>query len=345
MISQGRQIEYEDSSITRYIATGMESARTNQSPDATPVHLEGLGKEYGHFTALKSLDLTVPEGTSLGFLGPNGAGKSTTIKIMTNLIRPSRGRATLFGIDVRREPTRALARIGAVIETPEFYGYLSPLETLAYAGRLRGMRADDIERRSEAVLKEVKMKEWADHRIQEFSKGMKQRLAIAQALLHEPELLILDEPTSGLDPRGMAETRDVIKSLKGQGRTIFMSSHLLGEVQEVCDEVALLNHGELLIHGSMRDLSRGADTSTFQTTFLRPPKPQDLEILASVPGVDGIKDMGDSTVDLRISGGQEAQARVLEAMVFRGLKVTTYRPLGSPLEQLYLDRIKESDRL
>ncbi len=323
----------------------MQSSNAGSVARELPVQLKGLGKEYGHFTALKSLDLTVPEGTSLGFLGPNGAGKSTTIKIMTNLIRPSRGHATLFGIDVRQEPTRALARIGAVIETPEFYGYLSPLETLAYAGRLRGMSSKEIESRSEEVLKGVKMSDWADHRIQEFSKGMKQRLAIAQALLNEPALLILDEPTSGLDPRGMAEVRDVIQSLKGEGRTIFMSSHLLGEVQEVCDDVALLNHGELLIHGSVRDLSRGSDTSTFQTSFLRPPTPQDLEALASVPGVVEIKNKGDSTIDLRISGGEEGQARVLEAMVSRGLKVITYRPLGSSLEQLYLDRIQESDRL
>src|SRR5439155_744721 len=217
----------------------MEASRTESVPRELPVHLEGLGKEYGHFTALKSLDLTVPEGT----------------------------------------------------------------------------------------------------------KGMKQRLAIAQARLHEPELLILDEPTSGLDPRGMAEVRDVIKSLTGEGRTIFMSSHLLGEVQEVCDDVALLNHGELLVHGSVRDLSRGADTSTFQTTFLRPPTSQDLEALASVPGVVEVKDSGDSSVDLRISGGEEGQARGLEGMVSRGLKVITYRPLGSSLEQLYLDRIQESDRL
>jgi ABC-2 type transport system ATP-binding protein len=323
----------------------MQSSSAKSSAREFPVHLEGLGKEYGHFTALKALDLTVPKGTSLGFLGPNGAGKSTTIKIMTNLIRPSRGRAALFGIDVRQEPTRALARIGAVIETPEFYGYLSPLETLAYAGRLRGMSPKEIKSRSEAVLKLVKLNDWADHRIQEFSKGMKQRLAIAQALLNEPELLILDEPTTGLDPRGMSEVREVIKSLKGEGRTIFMSSHLLGEVQEVCDDVALLNHGELLVHGSVRDLSRGADTSTFQTGFLRPPTPQELEALAVVPGIVEIKPSGDSTIDLRISGGEEGQARVLEAMVSRGLKVITYRPLGSSLEQLYLDRIQESDRL
>src|SRR3989475_10056 len=229
----------------------MESSRTKSVTGEFPVHLEGLGKEYGHFTALKSLDLTVPAGTSLGFLGPNGAGKSTTIKIMTNLIRPSRGRATLFGIDVRQEPTRALARIGTVIETPEFYGYLSPLETLAYAGRLRGMSSKEIAQRSEAVLKEVKLSDWADHRIQEFSKGTKQRIAT----------------------------------------------------------------------------------------------PQELEALAAVPGVVEIKPSGDSTIDLRISGGEEGQARVLEAMVSRGLKVITYRPLGSSLEQLYLDRIQESDRL
>jgi len=304
-----------------------------------------LGKDYGRFTALKALDLTVQEGTSLGFLGPNGAGKSTTIKIMTHLIRPSRGQATLFGLDVQRQPTRALTRVGAVIETPEFYGYLSPLETLAYVGRLRRMARADIGARSEAVLKEVRMGEWAGHRIQEFSKGMKQRLAIAQALLHEPDLLVLDEPTSGLDPRGMAEMRDLIKSLKGKGRTIFMSSHLLGEVQETCDEVALLNHGELLLHGSVRDLSRGSGRSTFQATFLRSPVEADLAALSGTAGVDEVTAVGDGVYDLKISGGEPAQAAILEAMVRQGLQVTSFRPLGSPLEQLYLDRIQESDRI
>src|SRR2546428_1538383 len=124
------------------------------------------------------------------------------------------------------------------------------------------MASKEIESRSEAVLKGVKMSDWADHRIQEFSKGMKQRLAIAQALLNEPEILILDEPTSGLDPRGMAEVRDVIKALKGEGRTLLTISPLLGDVQDVCADVALLNHGALLIHGSVRNLSHRADTST-----------------------------------------------------------------------------------
>ena len=319
--------------------------QANPPSRGAPVRLAGLGKDYGRFTALKSLSLVVHDGTTLGFLGPNGAGKSTTIKIMTRLLRPSRGKATLFGLDIQREPTRALTRVGAVIETPEFYGYLTPLETLAYAGRLRGMTRRSIEGRSEEVLKEVRLNDWSAQRIQEFSKGMKQRLAIAQALLHDPDLLILDEPTSGLDPRGMAEIREMIKALKAKGRTIFMSSHLLGEVQEVCDEVALLNHGELLIHESVRELARGAESSAFQATFLHPPTEEDLASLSAVPGVRELARAGDGAVDLRISGGEEAQAHILETMVQRGFRVTSYRPLGSPLEQLYLDHIQESDHL
>jgi len=310
-----------------------------------PVVLEGVGKEYGKFTALKALTLSVADGTSLGFLGPNGAGKSTTIKIMTNLIRPSRGRATLFGIDVQREPTRALQRVGAVIETPEFYGYLSPIETLAYAGRLRGMPRKEIEARSQAVLKEVKLSTWSDHRIQEFSKGMKQRLAIAQALLHEPDLLILDEPTSGLDPRGMAEVRDVIRSLKREGRTIFMSSHLLGEVEEVCDEIALLNHGTLIVSGSMRELSRRPGVSVLKATFLQPLSEAAWETLRGLPHVEEVNPASDGSVDVRIAGGEEVQASVLESIIRAGLRVTSFHATGSPLEHLYLEHIDESDHL
>jgi len=308
------------------------------------VQLSALGKDYGRFTALKSLDLTVEPGTSLGFLGPNGAGKSTTIKIMTNLIRPSRGQATLFDIDVRREPRRALTRVGAVIETPEFYGYLSPLETLAYAGRLRRMPKKEILERSEAVLKEVRMGEWADHRIQEFSKGMKQRLAIAQALLHEPDLLILDEPTSGLDPRGMAEIRDLIKSLKGKGRTIFMSSHLLGEVQEVCDEVALLNHGQLLLSGSVRELSASAGASTIAVSFAAAVADEDIAWIGAQPGVAQATRDAPDALTLRVAGDGAAQAGVLAALVRRGLLVSSFRQAGSSLEQLYMEHIKESER-
>ncbi len=309
-------------------------------PDPIAVH--GLGKDYGRFTALGSLELRVPPGMCFGYLGPNGAGKSTTIKILTNLIRPSRGRAEIFGIDVQRRPRDALQRVGTVIETPEFYGYLSPRETLAYAGRLRGMPRADLDARSEDVLKLVKLAAWSDERIETFSKGMKQRLAIAQALLHEPDLLILDEPTSGLDPRGMAEVRDIIKDVKRRGHTVFMSSHLLGEVQEVCDAAALIDKGKLLLEGSLADLAARAEANAFQATFHGAPSADDLAWMRTVPGVATVAGAGNGTVELRLQGGPEVQAAVLRALVTRGLPVTSFRLVGTALEQLYLETIRET---
>jgi ABC-2 type transport system ATP-binding protein len=311
---------------------------------SAPIEAKGLGKDYGSFTALSSLDLTISEGTCFGYLGPNGAGKSTTIKIFTNLIRPSRGQARIFGVDVQRSPTVALKRVGAVIETPEFYGYLSPLETLAYAGRLRGMTRRDIETRSDEVLKMVKLSGWADKRVEIFSKGMKQRLAIAQALLNEPDLLVLDEPTSGLDPRGMTEVRDIVKTLKTAGHTIFMSSHLLGEVQEVCDAAALLDHGKLLLQGTLDELASRAEASAFQVTFLREPSADDLAWMKTLSGVHDVAGSANAAVDLRLAGGPEIQASVLKALIGRGLEVTSFRLVGSALEQLYLENIQESER-
>jgi len=311
---------------------------------AEPIVVKGLGKDYGAFMALGALDLAIPAGTCFGYLGPNGAGKSTTIKILTNLIRPSRGQAQLFGVDVQRRPTQALRKVGTVIETPEFYGYLSPLEVLAYAGRLRGMSRTDIAARSEAVLKTVKLSGWADKRVDTFSKGMKQRLAVGLALLHEPDLLILDEPTSGLDPRGMAEVRDIVKSLKREGRTIFMSSHLLGEVQEVCDAAALIDHGKLLLQGTLDELAKRADTTAFQATFLAPPNPDELEWIGTLPGVRAVSPSGNGVVEIRLADGPEAQAAVIDSIVRAGLRLTAFRPIGTALEQLYLEQIQETEQ-
>ena len=224
------------------------------------IEIEHLIKQFGVIKAVDDLSLGVPARKTVGFLGPNGAGKTTTIKILTNLISSTSGSAFINGVDVVTDPKKALAHTGAVVETPEFYPYLTPMETLAYLGRLRGMSSNDISRRSNEVLSDVKMTEWRGTRIGKFSKGMKQRLAIAQALLHEPEVLILDEPTSGLDPRGMVEVREIIKSLKRQDYTIFMSSHLLGEVQEVCDSAALIDHGKLLVYDSIDNLKAPAHT-------------------------------------------------------------------------------------
>lgn len=162
---------------------------------------EGLTKFYGIIKGLEDLNLKIAKGESVGLLGPNGAGKTTTMKIFCNIIKPTRGRAYINGIDAIKESSRALKNVGAMIETPEFYPFLTPVETLSYLGRLRGMGKSDLPKAIKQSLIKVKLTEWANVRVGKFSKGMKQRLAIAQAILHDPPILILDEPNLGLDPR------------------------------------------------------------------------------------------------------------------------------------------------
>ena len=197
-----------------------------------PIVIKDLTKDFNGFRAVDRLNLVVKKNSFTGFLGPNGAGKTTTIKILTNLLRATSGSAELNGIDVTKRPKQALASVGAVVETPEFYPYLTPERMLQYLGELRGMSSVDIKRRSKEVLEAVRMTEWADKKLGKFSKGMKQRVALAQAMLHEPSVIILDEPTSGLDPRGMVEMREVLNELKKEDYTVLMSSHLLNEVQD-----------------------------------------------------------------------------------------------------------------
>src|SRR4030042_414086 len=177
-----------------------------------PIVIENLTKYYNKFLARDKLSLIVPEQENIGLLGPNGAGKSTTLKILCGLIRPSSGRAYIDGINIVEKPEQALSKIGAIIETPEFYTYLTPVETLSYLGRLRGMRGEDLKKRIDEVIGLVKLEKWAKVKIEKFSRGMKQRLGLAQTLLHDPPILILDEPGLGLAPRGGGGVREIIAS-------------------------------------------------------------------------------------------------------------------------------------
>ena len=221
--------------------------------------IENLTKYYGDFLALDKLNLIVPEKENIGFLGPNGAGKSTTLKILCGLIRPSSGRAFIDGINVVEKPEQALAKIGAIIETPEFYGYLTPVETLGYLGQLRGMKGEALKERIDEVIALVKLERWAKVKIEKFSRGMKQRLGLAQTLLHDPPILILDEPGLGLDPRGVVEFREIIASVGAQ-KTLFFASHQLTEVAQICKKVAIVNEGKLLAYDTIADLEKKYQT-------------------------------------------------------------------------------------
>ena len=217
--------------------------------------IEGLTKYYGKFLALDGLSLKVEENSNIGLLGPNGAGKSTTLKILCGLIRSSSGSAYIHGINVAEKPEQALAKIGAIVETPEFYTYLTPEEILSYLGKIRGMKGNYLKQRIKEVIGLVRLEQWKKQRIEKFSRGMKQRLGLAQALLHDPPVLILDEPGLGLDPRGVVEFRAIIEEV-GKEKTVFFASHQLTEVSQICKEVAIIDHGKLLTYDSIMELEK-----------------------------------------------------------------------------------------
>lgn len=307
-----------------------------------PIVIQSLTKDFDGFRAVDDLSLTVRQGSFLGFLGPNGAGKTTTIKILTNLLSASGGSASLNGIDVVQHPKEALAQVGAVVETPEFYPYLTPNETLAYLGEIRGMSKEDISRRTKVVLETVKMTEWADKRIGKFSKGMKQRVAIAQAMLHEPSVIILDEPTSGLDPRGMYEVREILSELKKQDYTIFMSSHLLNEVQEVCSDVALINRGRLLKTGSVEELLEQASVKRIEVRTIQQMSGELLNSISKIEGVQELRASGENQFMFSLTGKDQEQAQMLLRLQSLGLNVVSYKESGLALESLYMSLIKDS---
>jgi ABC-2 type transport system ATP-binding protein len=211
----------------------------------------------GTKVALHGLDLEVRAGEVFGFLGPNGAGKTTTMNVLLGFVPPSSGGASLFGIDVRQPISRQ--RIGYLPELTYYYKFLSAEELLRFYGKIFGLTRAEMDQRIPELLKLVELEHAANRPIKSYSKGMQQRAGLAQALINNPDLLILDEPTSGLDPLGRMKVRQIIQRLKNEGKTVFFSSHELGEVETVCDRVAIVHQGELKAVGTVAEVSRGHD--------------------------------------------------------------------------------------
>lgn len=210
----------------------------------------------GGTEALKGVSLSVPAGSVFGLLGPNGAGKSTLVKILTTIIRPSRCQGTMLGQPIGHKPT--LSRVGYLPEHARFPSYLTGRQVLQFSAGLCGLSGGSVRNRVEGLLERMGMKDWADQKIGRYSKGMKQRVGIGQALVNEPDLVLLDEPTDGVDPAGRRDIRNLIRELKEEGRTVFINSHLLGELEMMCDHVAILSKGELSASGELNELMRGS---------------------------------------------------------------------------------------
>ena len=219
------------------------------------IKVEHLTKYYGDFLAVDDLSFQIAEGHVYGFLGPNGAGKTTTMNIMTGCLSPTSGSVTVGGFDILAEPEQAKRLIGYLPEQPPLYLNETPLEYLRFVGEAKGLRGEELDRQISEVIGQVKIREVAHRRISALSKGYKQRVGIAQALLGNPKVIILDEPTVGLDPLQIIEIRDLIRQL-GQAHTVILSSHILSEVQAICEKILIIAHGKLLAFGEPDQLER-----------------------------------------------------------------------------------------
>jgi ABC-2 type transport system ATP-binding protein len=304
-----------------------------------------LSKHFGPFVAVSDLNLRIEGSKCVGFLGPNGAGKTTTLKMFTDLIRPSSGEALINGVNVHTHKKEALASVAALIETPEIYPSLTPREALMMIAEIRGVPTAERNKRIEEAVSEVHMEEWLDKRVGKFSKGMKQRICIASALLSDPSILLLDEPTNGLDPRGMSEVRDIVKSLKGKRRLIFMSSHILSEVADVCDEVAMIDHGKLIVYDTISNVTaKFSGGENMMEVGLQRPIDALLvtKNIANLPGVVVAEQKDDRNLKIRFRGGLDVQERILSDLVRMNIGVISYKPTSSELEDAYLKLIKDT---
>ena len=296
----------------------------------TIIQTDGLTKRYGRVLAVDGLSLDVPRGRIFGLLGPNGSGKTTLMSMLLGLVRPTSGNFTLFGQPSERGGLdRQLHRIGALIETPSFYPYMSGRNNLAYFQGISG-RGDPAE--LDSLLEQVGLGGRGGDKFHTYSLGMKQRLGLAYTLLGDPELLVLDEPTNGMDPAGMAEVRELIRGLAGENRTVILSSHLLHEVEQVCDSVGILSHGRLIAQGDVAELlqERGRPQVRLRTTDDH----KAYEILNALAWVDNVSaDNG-----YLVAGVDAARSWEITAALSRNeVYVAEMTPAQMSLEQYFLD--------
>jgi ABC-2 type transport system ATP-binding protein len=294
---------------------------------APPVEARGLVKRYGEIVAVDHVDLSVEHGDVFGYLGPNGAGKTTSLRMLLGLIRPTSGGARLFGRDPLVDGAKALDGVAGFVEGPRFYPYLSGRRNL----RLLADYDEPVSRALiDEVLELVELRDRAKDKVGGYSHGMRQRLGIAAALLRQPRLLLLDEPTTGLDPAGMRDMRELVRRLAGEGITIMLSSHLLYEVEDLCNRVAIIRKGCVIYQGSLRDLLATA-TSGYRLRALEPERAR-LVLLAQ----NGIDNVRDGNGELRFSGDEQSVAALTVALGRAGIGITALQAETQSLEELFL---------
>jgi len=294
---------------------------------------ENVVKSFGKFRALDGASLSIPKGCIFGVIGPNGAGKSTLLRIVTSLAHPDSGRVTVNGIDVEAYPKKALTGTGAIVDSPAFFPDLTARQNLDILSRGTGKR---YKARRAELAEYTGIAGWLNHRVREFSLGMKQRLAITLALLPESHFVILDEPTNGLDPNGIVDIRNLIRNLGTElGTTVLVTSHMLGEIEKICSNIAILNHGKIVAQGPMEEILRRSPV-----TLIRANEPDRAEALLKEtfgPRILSIRRKDDDAEVLRVETETECAAELNETLVKHGFAVSLLENEPDRLERIFLE--------
>lgn len=294
--------------------------------------VEDVVKTFKGFRAVDGVSFTVEKGSFTALLGPNGSGKSTTLKMCTNLFQPDSGRILMNGIDVRDDTVEAMSGVGCVIEMPEIYPDVTGRRYLEYLAKVSGMTSESAASEAERVLGIVGMSDRADGRVRGYSKGMRQRVVLAQSLLGDPSLLILDEPTSGLDPQGSADFGRILTDLNRRGKTILMSSHMLHEVEGLCESAVIISRGRVARQGRIEDI---VSRSTLTVSTVGDVGGNIISMVSGMPGVMEASAFGGG-MTVRMDGGPERQADLVKALVSMGVRVYAVRK-EDPLEEAFMD--------
>jgi ABC-2 type transport system ATP-binding protein len=303
------------------------------------IEVENLTKRYGPTLAVSGVSFTVQKGEVLGFLGPNGAGKTTTMRVITGFFPPTEGRVRVAGYDVVEEPLEAKRRIGYLPETPPVYPDMTVDEYLAFVARIKGVAHRDINARLESIVERCAVGDVRHRQIGKLSKGYRQRVGLAQALIHNPEVLVLDEPTAGLDPKQIIETRELIKGLAGQ-HTVILSTHILPEVSKTCQRVVVINAGQIVAVGTPDELMRRLQGFETVLVTVEGPAAAIIEKFQSVGGVNWVepRDSHDGRVTLEVHSekDKDVRAELARATVESGWKLYELRTSGLSLEEIFL---------
>lgn len=300
---------------------------------------ENLTRYYGSFKALDGLSITIGDGELHGFVGPNGAGKTTTMRILATLLPPTAGTVTLDGVDLRKNPRRIREMVGYM---PDFFGVYDNLkawEYLDFYARCYGIRPEKRHRMGEQLLELVGLSDKRDAYVNSLSRGMKQRLCLAHALIHDPRLLILDEPASGMDPRARAEMKGILRTLREMGKTVFISSHILPELSEMCDSLTIIDHGKLVFSGTVEALNEKMNGDAPVDVRLLSDSEADraVVLMKQCPGVTAIDQIAPGMLRVALAGGEEGAARLLSQLVGGGVTVADFHRAPLNLEKVFME--------